>query len=159
MKLVQKVFPAKTTEFELTDVSVRITTKSLMSESSYEVPLAELKPTPSFHRNISPLWLGIAVFFYLFSAVALGGIIYPVEGTERLGFIILFLVVFAFAVRATMVFLNTKMDVVLWSSALTGGAVIVMHRRRPTSRHVDEFTEMIVEKLRGVRSSEEEKPV
>lgn len=114
MKLVQKVFPAKTTEFELTDVSVRITTKSLMSESSYEVPLAELKPTPSFHRNISPLWLGIAVFFYLFSAVALGGIIYPVEGTERLGFIILFLVVFAFAVRATMVFLNTKMDVVLW---------------------------------------------
>jgi hypothetical protein len=150
MKIVQKTLLGKCTTFELTESAVRVSVKGILSNIDYEISLANLKQPRSYSRRFSGGMLAAAIFFYMFTAAMLIGLINPIKGAGRDGFALLSLIGLVVAMRLTAGFLRSKKDLVIWYSTLSHARALMVHRRLPTEIQASEFADAIDERLNGL---------
>ena len=147
MTLTQKRFLLGSVEFEIVDASVRVRTKRLMNESSYEIRFKDLNPTPSYHRSAPLQWLIFSAIFGGVALFTLYGLLHDSWVPDKSGFVGTFLIFLSACIGCAFVFYRRKVDWVILRSAVTGAPAIFIHRRLPTEIHVKEFIAIIQERI------------
>ena len=152
MTLKQTRFLLGSVDFEIADASVRVRTKRLMNESSYEISFRDLDPAPSHHRSAPLQWLIFSVIFGGVTLFTLYGMLHDSWVPDKNGFVGTFLFFLTACLGCAFVFYRRKVDGVILRAAGTGAPVIFLHRRLPTELHVKEFVAIIQERIKSPHS-------
>lgn len=154
MKLIQKKFPHGTSEFVVEDDCIRITNRKLLTSNSFVVPLSDLKSTPSYHRSFPLPALVAALFFAGLATLSVFGMIHDSWVKDRLGMYVMFAVWCCGVAVCVIKFFQQRIDVAILHSASTALPVLVLHRAIPSETHVNEFLEIIKERIDVSRRQE-----
>ncbi|MES2694653.1 MAG: hypothetical protein V4773_14350 [Verrucomicrobiota bacterium] len=155
MHLVQKRLGFPAFEFDLEDDCLRVRTRSLTGSSSYEVALAELSPRTSSYSHRPILWYCFAAFMTLCTAVSAFGVFGGAQLPDKAGVGILFVVCTSVGMIATYEALRRHVDYVIVHWEL-GGAAVHFHRTLPTERHVQEFIDILKERIAAAKLDSKE---
>lgn len=147
MVLQQKRFPWIRGRLELTDTALLVATSQPFRGSRSEIPLGDLKPIPSYFRQFALSSLMFAISLTLFAAAILGGVFDVALAPERVGLLALFVPVGFFAVCFWLRFYSRNVDCVIFHDRRTGRPLVYIHRLLPSTRHVEEFVEILREKI------------
>ncbi len=147
MKLVQRKQGLPTFEFDVNDEVIFVTTKSLTGGSRFEIPLMELSTRTSSYTHIPVLWYCFAVFMWLCTAVSAFGVFGSGQLPDKAGAGILFVVCASVAMISSYEAVRWRADCILFHWESGGDPAIRLHRKIPSERHVQEYVEIVKERI------------
>ena len=157
MKIVQKKRLHKTLEFDLQNVTLTVRTKTLTSNSGYEVPIKDLSPNVSFHQ----CWPIVGYFFG--SIFLLGGIasliaaFFNQSDDSMVGFGIMGIIGPIVGALVLCSAFARSADVIIFHWRHSGAVAFVLRRKEPSETHVKEYVEILKERIQTCIDEQEER--
>jgi len=145
MKLQQKRYPFGSVTFSLSDATVRVEETRFLSSRSFEIPLRTIADSTSSIRQFPLLWCVVASLATLGTLGVLVGVFVGVGDTA--GMLACVLMGSVFSALAWHGFSERKIDVLILHARESGQGIIFLRRTDPSPRHVDEFIEILKERV------------
>jgi hypothetical protein len=145
MNLQQKRYPFGSVTYSLTDTMLFVEEKRFLGSRSFEVPLRDIGSSVSKTRQFP---LGWCIVASLATAVALGTLVGVFVGVgDTAGMLACVLMSSVFSALAWHGFFERKIDLVILHARDTGYGLIFLQRTKPSVRHVEEFVQIVKERL------------
>jgi hypothetical protein len=145
MKLQQKRYPFGSVTFALSDTVIRVEEKSLLSSKSFEIPLYAVASSTSMVRQFPLLW-GLAASGATIATLGMVVAVFFNVG-DSAGMIACVLMGSVFSGLAWHGFFERKIDFVILHSRESGQGIVFLRRTEPSVRHVEEFVEIVKERV------------
>jgi hypothetical protein len=157
MKLTQKKFLSPTFQFELKEGILTVTTKAITSSNGFEVPVRELSNSVSYHRYFPLGWV-------IFSALMLlGAMSFTVgcfiDGSEdaKIAFVFFVLLFGTVGLMCAAESFKRNVDYVILHWSKSGSQAVYFRRKIPSERHVQEYIDILKDKISEQNKNEEER--
>ena len=147
MKLIQKAFLLPTFEFTLGDHSLRVKRSTLTASASFEIPFADIDPRPCEHENIGMGWYVIGGVLVVLGFLLVGATNADVTPDSLTG---LWFGAFLSAITGLRCLAEGRKETfseLVFHSVRTGNALIHLRQTLPSPVHVQEFVEILEEKI------------
>jgi hypothetical protein len=152
MHLHQRRFLVYANDFVITETCVQVSSRTPTKANSYEVPFAVINLVPSLHRSTPILWAVLAAVFGGFSIFALWSLFFDPSVPRTSEMIKIVLIFLSAGLGCAYNYHRKKIDSVVFRNVNSGMPVLILDRKVPTLRHVDEFREIIVERIRALKN-------
>ena len=147
MKLIQKAFLLPTFEFSLGDHAVRVKRSTLTASASFEIPFADIDPRPCEHENIGMGWYVMGAALVVLAFLLVGGTQADVSDDSLKGLLFGAFLSAITGLRCLAEGRKETFSELVFHSARTGNALIHLRKTLPSPVHVQEFVEILEEKI------------
>lgn len=159
MKLTQTAFLLPKFEFTIRDHVLHVKRSTLTASSSFEIPFIEIDPLPSEQKNLALGWYVVGGLLLALTLTFIGCAIVEKIPDSQMGLWFGALIAGVPGIICLVEARKRTFSFIIFHNARNGVAWIHIRHKSPSELHVQEFTDILKEKIESERDeSRRERP-
>lgn len=149
MKLIQKASSSRSFEFTIRDRCLHVKRSSRTASTSFDIPFATIDPSPFEHEQRGIAWYLVGTAMIALGLLLLALSFSEMAGEDRLGLLFGAVLAEGTALVCWAQGRNQTFSQIIFCSAKSGGPLIHLAQQSPSPVHVQEFVEILQEKIQA----------